>query len=230
MKNYSSSIIIAILIIVLLPVGAFSQAGIVEGETVSAETGTKLSPISIYDEENLLKISIEDVGKYHGDLCPCAIVGFRATQLAISQLWKPARPSEEGAGGDEIPERKDFRIISALPAIGSQDAFEFITRVKTRGDFTLQLPPGTDIANISIENWVFTFIRKSTGKQIKVWLKEEVFPGGSEEFFRLRKKVKFEGTATPEEKEAFKSAKQELKKAFIILPLDNLFDFKKKVN
>ena len=219
MRKYLSLIIIAILIIALLPVGVFAQVVKVEGGTVSAETGTKLSPILIYDEDNLLKISIEDVGKYHGDLCPCAIVGFRATQLAISQLWN-----------DEIPKREDFRIISALSAIGSQDAFEFITRVKTRGDFTLQLPTGTDIDNISIENWVFTFIRKSTGKQIKIWLKEEVFPGGSEEFFRLRKKMKFEGTATPEEKETFKSAKQELKKAFMILPPDKLFGFKKKVN
>jgi len=219
MKNHLSSIIISILIIALLPVGAFAQAGKVEGETVSAETGTKLSPILIYDEENLLKISIEDVGKYHGDICPCAVVGFRATQLAISQLWK-----------DEIPERKDFRIISAFPGQGSQDAFEFITRVKTRGDFTLQLPSGTDIDNISIENWVFTFIRKSKGKQIKVWLKEEVFPGGSVEFFRLRKKMKLEVAATPEEKEALKSAKQELKKAFMNLPPEKLFGFKKKVN
>ena len=163
----------------------------------------------------MLKISIEDVWKYHGDIDICAVVGFRATQLAISQLWK-----------DEIPKRGEFKIISAFPGKGSQDAFEFITRAKTRKDFALELPEGTSLSNISMDNWVFTFIQKSTSKQIKVWLKEEAFPGGSEDFFKLRKKVKFEKTAAPEEKKAFKSAKQELKKTLMSLPLDKLFGFK----
>jgi hypothetical protein len=119
-------------------------------------------------------------------------------------------------------------MSAILQKENQQDTYGFPGGMKTRGDFIFQLPPGTDIANISIENWVFTFIRKSTGKQIKVWLKEEAFPGGSDEFFRLRKKMKFEGAATPEEKEAFESDKQELKKAFMILPPDKLFGFKKK--
>jgi len=202
------------------------REGQIKGRLVSVrvranvtDTEDKLLPILIYDEENLLKISIADVGKYHGDVCPCLIVGFRATQLAISQLWK-----------DGIPKREDFKIMSAFPGRGSQDAFEFITRVKTRDDFTLQLPPETDIANISKDNLVFTFIQKSTGEQIKIWLKEEVFPGGAEEFFKLRKKAKFEKTTTLENKKAFESAKQELKKALMNLPLDKLFGFEKKVD
>lgn len=221
-RKYVGSIITAVLTTTLISMGIFAgaadlfaQVGKVEGKTVVVEIEDKLSPISIYDEEDLLKISIEDVGKYHGDMDPCGIVGFRATQIAISQLWK-----------DKIPRREDFKIISAFPGKGSQDAFEFITRAKTRKDFTLELPEGTSLANISMDNWVFTFIRKSTSKQIKIWLKEEVFSKGSEEFFRLRKKVKFEKTATPKEKEAFKSAKQELKKALMSLPLDKLFGFK----
>lgn len=176
-----------------------------------------LTPISIYDEENLLQISIEDVGKYHGDVCPCLIAGFRATQLAISQLWK-----------NEMPRREDFKIISAFPGRGSRDAFEFITRAKTRGDFTLELPEGTDIANISTDNWIFIIIRKSTGGRIRIWLKEEVFPGGPEKYFGLRKKAKFEKNPAPEEKEAFKSAKKKLKHRLISWPVERLFGFKKE--
>ena len=189
---------------------------------------SELLPISIYDEEELLKISLEDVGKYHGDICPCVVIGFRVTQFAISQLWKPARPLEEGAGRDEIPKRKDFRIISKFPGQGSQDAFEFITRAKTRGDFILELPEGTDAANISLDNCVFIIIRKSTGKQIKIWLKEEVFPEGSEKFFDLRKKAKFDETATQKDKEAFEAAKQELKQRFMDWQTDELFDFERR--
>ena len=47
---------------------------------------------------------------------------------------------------------------------------------------------------------------------------------------KLRKKVKFEKTATSEEKEAFKSDKQELKKALMNLPVHELFGFEKKMN
>jgi len=186
-------------------------------ELTASKYVKRLTPILIYDQKDLIEISIEDVGKYHGDICPCMIAGFRATQLAISQLWK-----------DEIPKRGDFRIISAYPGQGSQDAFEFITRAKTRKDFTLELPEGTDLENITMENWAFILIRKSTGEQIKIWVKEEVFPGGSEEFFDLRKKVKFERTATPEEKETLKSTNQELRKVLINLPVDKLFGFKRK--
>ena len=219
-KRCASLIVVMILVIALILIERFTgainllvQAGKFEKKTVAEKIN--LSPILIYDGKNLLKISLEDVWKYHRDSDICATVAFRATQLAISKLWK-----------DEIPRREDFKIISAFPGKGSQDAFEFITRAKTRKDYTLRLPKGTSLPNISMDNWAFTFIRKSTGKQIKVWLKEKVFPGGSEEFFRLRKKVRFEKTATPEEKKAFESAKQELKKRLIRLPIDRLFGFR----
>jgi len=181
------------------------------------EEESELSHISIYDEENQLVLSLEDVGKYHGDICPCVVIGFRVTQFAISQLWK-----------DKIPKRKDFKIISEFPGQGSQDAFEFITRAKTRGDFILELPEGTDAENISLDNCIFIIIRKSTGKQIKIWLREEVFPDGSEKFFNLRKKAKFDKMATEKEKEKFRSAKQELKQRFIDWQTDELFGFERR--
>lgn len=76
-----------------------------------------------------------------------------------------------------------------------------------------------------MDNWVFIFIRKSTGEQIKIWLKEEIFPDESEKFFDLRKKVKFEDTATSEEKEKFKAVKQEIKQRFENWQADKLFEF-----
>lgn len=186
-------------------------------EGVSVFQSVRLSPVSVYDEENLLKLSIEDAGKYHGDICLCLTVVFRATQLAISQLWS-----------DEIPKREDFKIISALPTQGSQDCFEFIARVKTRGDFILELPEGTDAVNLLEDNWSFTFIRKSTGEQIRIHVKEGIFPEGAEGFLNVRKKVKFEKTATKDEKETFELAKQELKNIFMNLSADKLFEFKKE--
>ncbi len=179
-------------------------------------SGAENDTISIYDEDDLLELSIEDAGKYHGDICPCLVVGFRATQLAISQLWE-----------NEIPKREDFKIISALPSQGAQDAFEFITRVKTRKDFELKLLEGTSIADLLLKNWTFTFIRKSTGEQISIWLKKDVFPESPKKFFKLRRKARFNESATSEDKEAFKLAKQEFKKRLMKLPLDKLFGFEK---
>jgi len=186
-------------------------------KNIPAFQSKELAPISIYDEKNLLEISIEDIGKFHGDICPCVVVAFRATQLAISQIW-----------GEEIPRREDFEIISAHPGQGSQDVFEFICRAKTRGAFILALPRGTDKENLTMENWVFTFIRKSTNERVKVRVKKEMFPGGATEFFDLRKKVEFKRTATTEKKETFASAMQKLTKLFISLPVNKLFVFEKK--
>jgi formylmethanofuran dehydrogenase subunit E len=184
---------------------------------VEQKAVTKLSPILIYDEDKLLEITIEDAGKYHGDICVCLVIAFRATKLAISQLWK-----------GEIPRRGDFKIVSVLPTSGSQDAFEFITRIITRKkgeDFKLKIPKETDIKNMSKDNFTFTFIRKSSNEQIKIQVKGEVFPEG---YFELRKKVKFNipTPATPEGKRTFKQAKQKLKDSLLYFwSADKIFDF-----
>jgi hypothetical protein len=175
-----------------------------------------LPPISICDKKDTLEIWLEDVGKYHGHICPGATAGFRITQLAISQLW-----------GDETPRRGDFKIISACPAPGPKNAFEFITRVVTRNEgdnFELKLPPGTNAKNISLANWRFTFIRKSTSDSLEIRVKEGIIP---EDLFKLKKKVKF-GKATPEEENALKSAMQEFKHKCLTLPVNELFAFERR--
>jgi len=85
--------------------------------TGARDTVSESLSIDIYDEENLLKLSLEDAEKYHGDICPCLVMGFRTIQLAIRELWK-----------DTIPERNYLKLISKYPGYGLQDAFEYITR------------------------------------------------------------------------------------------------------
>ncbi|MCD6412603.1 MAG: hypothetical protein J7L54_00445 [Elusimicrobia bacterium] len=172
-----------------------------------------LSPISIYDEGHLLELSIEDVGKYHGDICPCVVVSFRAMKLAISKLWE-----------DEIPDREDFKIISSLPSDGSEDTFEFITRVKKRGDFSFDLPQGTSKLKTSGKNYSFVFIRKSTDKRIKISVKKRVFQEIDDRFFEIRKKIKLQ-KATKKEEKIFRLEKSKLKYVFMSLPPEDLFEF-----
>ena len=203
-------------ICLLLIFGLFTKAEGVSRTTTKIisepKTISNLSPILIYDEDDLLEISIENVGKYHGDVCLCLTLAFRAIQLAISKLWQ-----------DEIPKRGDFKIISACPTPGSKDCLEFITRVITRGngnDFKLELPTGTDIENMTSDNFAFLFIRKSTNDFIRIRMKEGLFPDG---FFELRKIVKYGKKFTAEEEESFWATKRELIQKFMTLPIMSIF-------
>ncbi len=174
-------------------------------------------PIAIYDKENLLRLSVWNAARYHGDLDACGACAFRALQVALGLLWR-----------DGIPRREDIRIESAHPSEGTRDMFEFVTRAATRGDLKIVLPPGTSIKEMAIANWVFIFTRKSTRESVEVRVKASVFPGGPKDFFSLRKKVKFDEDAGAELKRRFEAAKEELTASFLRNPPEELFEIKPK--
>jgi len=171
--------------------------------------------IPIYNDSQLLNISIEEVGAYHGDVCICLALGFRGTQLAIADLWDVY----EG----EMPHQGDFKVISASPTRGIRDAFEYIMNA-TGDDYVLDLPEGTDIVNLTQDNFRATIIRKSTNESVTIQVKEGIFPDG---FFELRKKVKFgiPENATPEEKKAFKLLWKKTREKALYKPMDRVFEF-----
>jgi len=178
----------------------------------------ELEPIVVLDAGREVKITIDDVAEYHASrvkkepqICLCMACAFRATQLGISKIW-----------GGEIPARDDLKIVSRLPTPGSRDCFQYVTgtgpkiETETKGEFEIVLPDGTHVTNMSnknlkklskditLDNFRFIICRKSTGECFEVVVKEGVFP---EDFFELRKKVKFgiPEKATSEEKALFKS-------------------------
>ena len=193
-----------------------------------------LAPISIYDGDTLVEISVEDVREYHGDICVCGACAFRATQLGISEIW-----------GDERPARDDIRIISRLPTPGSRDCFRYITgtgpgiETKTKGEYKIILPDGTEVTDMSKpnlkkiskgnsrDNFRFDICRKSTGDCYEVAVKEGVFP---DDFFVLREKVKFSvpAEATAAEKKTFKSKWADTRDKFLLQPDQELFEGVKK--
>jgi len=170
--------------------------------------------IPIYNDSQLLDISIEDAGAYHGDICICLALGYRGTQLAIADLWDVY----EG----EMPHQGDFKVISASPTKGIRDAFAYIMNA-TGDDYVLDLPEGTDIVNLTQDNYHATIIRKSTGESVTIQVKEGVFPDG---FFELRKKVKFgiPENATAEEKKAFKLLWTKTLEKAMYKPMDRVFE------
>ena len=188
-----------------------------------------LAPISVYDGDTLVNISIEDIGEYHGEICVCGACAFRATQLGISEIW-----------GEEIPARDDIKIISRLPTQGSRDCFLYITgtgpgiETKTKGEYKIILPDGTEVADMSKpnlkkvskdntrDNFRFDICRKSTGDCYEVAVKEGVFP---DDFFVLRKRVKcgVPAEATAAEKKTFKSQWADTRDKFLLQPDQELF-------
>ena len=158
--------------------------------------------LQIYDEDELLNISIEEVGEHHGGICPCVAVAFRVAKLAFSEeMW----------GG--IPHRGDVEIVCGHPSDGHEETFEHI--LNSVEDLTMEKGD----ADLAEEHYVYTFVRKSTGDSITITVNEVNF---SEGFFDLRKKCKAK-TATPEEMKTFKLGKEELKESFMFLPISELF-------
>ena len=181
----------------------------------------ELASIVITDDGTEIEITIDDIGEYHGAICVCGACAFRASQLGISEIW-----------GDGIPARGDIRIISRLPTPGSMHCFQYVTgtgsgiETKTKGEYKIILPDGTEITNMSkknlkklskgntLDNFRFDVCRNSTGECFEVVVKEGVYP---ENFFELRKKVQFgiPENATSEEKALFKSEWEDMRDKFL---------------
>ncbi len=174
-------------------------------EIVASEEFTDLT-LRIDDETGeLLDISLDDLGAAHGHICPCVATAFKASQTAF-RAW------------DGVPLRGDLEIVSAHPSDGHTETFEYI--LNSSDDVTVELPEGTDIVNLTAENYNYRFIEKSTGDMVVVSVKDGLFPIG---FFELRKRCKAK-VATPDEKSAFKLAKGELKERILYLPAEEVFE------
>ena len=173
-------------------------------EIVASEEFTDIT-LQIYDGNDLLNISLGDVGAAHGPIGPCSAAAFKASQTAFL-VW------------DGFPARGDLEIISAHPSNGHIKTFEYI--LNSSDDVTVKLPEGTDIINLTIENYNYRFIERLSGDMVVVSVKESLFPDG---FFELRKKCKTK-VATPDEMSAFKLMKGELMENILYLPAEDVFE------
>jgi len=180
-------------------------------------------------DEEVAKVIEQEFAGATG-ICPCSSCAFRAALLGIAEVW-----------GDEIPERNDIKIISARPTPGATQCLQYITgtgpkvpNVINKGELHLILPDGTEVTDLSpsslqknmkkgmtIENWNFIIIRKSTGEQFEVQAVADIFPTN---FMELRVKVKEEGTATSAETDEFRAKWEEVRDTFLTQPDWKLFE------
>ncbi|MFP3974615.1 MAG: coiled-coil domain-containing protein [Dehalococcoidia bacterium] len=212
------------------------QSRIEEGPVKSV-----LPTISVQDEEGwIVEISIEDVWEFKGipDMTdgeePWSALAFRATRLAISELW-----------GTEVPSREDIQIAATgLPwyTFGVMNCFHYIKKlirpvgengtgegeIKTlpSGDLDLKI---ADPWAFSIEGLSFTFTRKSTGEKIRVGIKDAAVPEKLMDVINPEtiRKLRL-GEATEEKTAEFQAAEEEFLTNILELPQDKLFSFERK--
>jgi len=164
--------------------------------------------ILIYDQEDLIDIRFGDVEKYHGSqFIAMAAVAFKALQLAFAHL-SPSTP----------PKRGDVVILSGHPGKGIRDAFEMVTRVVTRGGYTVDKsrPKGRMNPNADFS---YSFLISLAGGQADIVLKEGVIPNRFYELFGLV----WGPTPTEDEKREFLALKRSIAKAIVPRPASELF-------
>ncbi len=184
-----------------------------------------MEQIIIEEKGTKKEITIEEMAELHEELMEgkpriCVSSSFRAAQLALSKLFHA------------IPERADIKITSSLHSRGSKQTFKYILGIEplsnAGGEFELCIPEGTDVKNLMLQNYTFTFTRKSTGAAIRVQARPEIFPEG---FFEQRGIVEFgiPREATVEEQARFEAREREVGDKFLSFSEEELFFSETKV-
>jgi len=185
-----------------------------EAMSDAANSAGEPEKIQIYDAQGeLMSLSVEEVAKEaHGDLCLCAAVAARVTQVAISELF-----------GEEIPIQGMLKVSYHHPGQGQRECFEYILTSEC-----VDYVPSGDPKNLSLEDhFGYTFVRRDTGAVFETRVKEGVIP---EDFFDLRYKVEgfskgwHEDQPTEEEKAAFMQKKSEARKNLLTMEAHQIFE------
>ena len=161
--------------------------------------------------EMSFKLGKKEIKCPDGKLTICEACVYRVMQLAISRLFP-----------EEVPMASEFEIHFSHPCPGHEAAFRYITEGTAR--YYKEVPEGTSIKHLTLENYRYKFVRKDTGEVFETRLLKGVFP---EDFFVLRERVKT-GKATPEEKRRFLKEWEGVRDKFLTADLSELFAFEEE--
>lgn len=169
-----------------------------------------MTGLKIYDHGELLEIGFQDIRKFHGIRAYMAIgVAYRVMQAAFIELY-----------GNEVPERRDISILSGHGGPGFHDAFEFVTRAATRGQYIVDATyPQAQYDPNRPTSYAFVF-KRQTGEQVEVSLKADFLPPVFYEYLKKGREDSF----SPEEYEACEKLKKELCIRALKMPLESLLE------
>jgi hypothetical protein len=166
--------------------------------------------IEIMDGETLLRISYEDMIKYHGRFNIGGVaIAYKAIELGFSRL-----------SPDRIPERKHTGFFSGMSGSGVLDGAEMVLRARTRGTLVVDPVLGADSAAAGGCRGRFYFEVRLGEQKIGLALKTGFVTA---EFAELAKGFN-EGTLTLPRLERLQTLKEELAAAVMAKPSDQVFD------
>ncbi|WP_010271734.1 hypothetical protein [Paenibacillus senegalensis] len=172
-----------------------------------------MSLIQIYDRKALLEIGFSDIRKYHGELALMAVaVGFRVLQEALKELY-PEQP----------PQRSAISILSGHAGPGFRDAFEYVTRVVTRGAYEVNIHyPRGQYDPYRPQSYAFV-IRDQAGPSVEVTLQPDFLP---QVFYDYLKQGR-DNSLSPEDTRSFDQLKTDLAKQALQLPAEQLLEIRR---
>ena len=166
--------------------------------------------IEIMDGNALLKISYEDMVKYHGRFNIGGVaIAYKAIKLGFARL-----------SSGKVPRREDTGFFSGMSGSGVLDGAEMVLRARTRG--TLAVDPALGAVNATAGGCRGRFyfeVRLGT-RTIALALKEGFV---TPEFSMLAKGFN-EGTLTPVQLNRLQEVKEELAAAILSKPAAQVFD------
>jgi hypothetical protein len=166
--------------------------------------------IEIMDGKTLLRISYEDMIKFHGRFNIGGVaIAYKAIELGFARL-SPGK----------IPRREDTGFFSGMSGSGVLDGAEMVLRARTRG--TLVVDPALGAVNATAGGCRGRFyFEVRLGTQVIALALKEGFV--TPEFTMLAKGFN-EGTLTPDQLSRLQQVKEELAAAIMAKPAEQVFD------
>ena len=166
--------------------------------------------IEIMDGENLLRITYEDMIKYHGRFNIGGVaIAYKAIELGFAHL-SPER----------VPERAETGFFSGMSGSGVLDGAEMVMRARTRGTLVVDPVLGAEGATAGGCRGRFYFEVSVGGQAIGLVLKEGFL---TREFIELAKGFN-DGVLTPEQLKSLQQEKEALAAKIMALPAGQVFD------
>ncbi|TFF96338.1 MAG: formylmethanofuran dehydrogenase [Promethearchaeota archaeon] len=147
---------------------------------------------------------LQEVVKFHGHLCPGVVLGYRVAKLARNELGLKRSPDEELVA---IVENDTCAV----------DAIQFINGATFGKGNLIFKDHGLH---------AYTFIKRNSGKKIRIELKSDVFKDASDKRHEIMKKINDKVPLSEEENAFLKDSRSEKINQILTKPDQELFDIK----
>ena len=159
--------------------------------------------VGVSDLEDL-PADLKAASQFHGHICPGLVIGYRVAKLAEKEL--------------KLGRSKDEELVSIVENDScAVDAIQYINGTTFgKGNLIFQ-DHGLH---------AYTFIERTSGKQIRIELKADVFRDLSKKRLEIQQKVRNDIPLTEEETKFRQQSRQETMQKMLNLPDEELFNVK----